>query len=119
MHELSLASALVEQVERICAAEKAAGVVSIRLRRGALSGVDRESFEFTFPLVAEGTCAANAKLVFDEVPAELTCDTCGKITVPGKMFLTCGACGSNHVRITGGRDFQIVSVELEGKAEDC
>ena len=121
MHELSLASALVEQVQRVCDAEQAASVVSIRLRLGALSGVDRESFEFAFPLAAEGTCAADAKLVFEAVPAEITCDGCGQRTVPGKMFLTCGACGSNRVRVTAGRDFQIVSVELKEreKAVGC
>ena len=118
MHELSLATALVEQVQRVCEAEQASAVVSIRLRMGALSGVNRESFAFSFPLVAEGTCAAEAKLVFEEVPAELTCDACGKRSARGKMFLTCGACGSNRVRITAGREFQIVSVELKEKAED-
>ena len=112
MHELSLATALVEQVQRVCAAEKASAVESIRLRLGALSGVDRESFEFSFPLVADETCAAGAKLVFDEVPAEITCDACGKCSSPKKMFLQCSACGSTHVRITAGREFQIVSVEL-------
>ena len=117
MHELSLATALVEQVQRVCAAEKASAVASIRLRLGALSGVDRESFEFAFPLAAEGTCAADAKLVFDPTPAEITCDTCGVRAVPGKMFLTCNACGSNRVRITAGREFEIVSVELKEKAE--
>ena len=117
MHELSLATALVEQVRRVCEAEKASAVTSIRLRIGALSGVDRESFEFAFPLAAEGTCAQGAKLVFERAPAEITCDDCGVRAEPGKMFLTCGACGSNRVRVTGGRDFQIVSVELEEKAE--
>ena len=117
MHELSLATALVEQVQRVCDAEQASGVASIRLRLGTLSGVDRESFEFTFPLVAEGTCAADAQLVFDVVPAELTCEACGQRSTPGKMFLTCGVCGSNRVKITAGREFEIVSVEVQGKAE--
>ena len=117
MHELSLATALVDQVQRICEAEQAPAVASIRLRLGALSGVDRESFEFVFPIAAEGTCVADARLVFDVVPAELTCEACGQRTTPGKMFLTCSACGSNRVKITAGRDFQIVSVEVEGKPE--
>jgi len=118
MHELSLATALVEQVQRVCEDERASAVVSIRLRIGALSGVDRESFEFAFPLAAEGTCAADAKLIFAVVPAELTCDGCGQRAAPGKMFLTCGACGSNRVRITAGRDFQIESVEVKEKAKE-
>ena len=119
MHELSLATALVEQVQRVCEAEQASAVVSIRLRMGALSGVNRESFAFCFPLVAEGTCAAEAKLAVEDVPAEITCDDCRKRSAPGKMFLTCGSCGSNNVRVTGGREFEIVSVELKEKTEGC
>jgi len=117
MHELSLATALVEQVQQICAAEKAEAVVAIRLRLGALSGVDRESFEFTFPLAAEGTSAAAAKLIFEPVAAEIACEGCGKTSKPGRMFLTCGLCGSNRVKIIAGREFQIISVELQEKAE--
>ncbi|MEI8243120.1 MAG: hydrogenase maturation nickel metallochaperone HypA [bacterium] len=117
MHELSLATALVEQVQRICEAEQASAVASIRLRLGALSGVDRESFAFAFPIAADGTSVEGAGLVFDRVPAEITCDACGVRAEPGCMFLTCGACGSNRVRITAGREFQIVSVELMEKAE--
>jgi len=116
MHELSLATALVEQVERVCEAERATAVETIRLRLGALAGVNREAFEFAFPLAAEGTRAEHAKLVFEAVPAELACDDCGQRTTPGKMFLTCGACGSRRVRVTAGREFEIVSVEVKEKA---
>jgi hydrogenase nickel incorporation protein HypA/HybF len=124
MHELSLATALVEQVQRVCEAEQASAVAWIRLRLGALAGVDRESFEFCFPLAAEGTCAAEAKLEFATVPAEILCAACGRRSTPGRMFLTCGLCGSNRVRVTAGREFQIVSVEVRmeekpARISDC
>ncbi len=112
MHELSLATALVDQVQTLCTREHATRVVSIRLRHGALSGVNRESFAFSFPLVAEGTCAEHAQLIFDTVPAELTCDACGQRSQPGVRFLTCAHCGATTVRITGGREFTLVNVEV-------
>lgn len=103
-------------MERVCEAEKASAVETIRLRLGALAGVNREAFEFAFPLAAEGTRAAHAKLAFEAVLAEIACDDCGRRATPGKMFLTCGACGSNRVRVTAGREFEIVSVEVREKA---
>ena len=117
MHELSLATALVEQVERVCETERATAVETIRLRLGALAGVNREAFEFAFPLAAEGTRAEHAKLAFEAAPAEIACDDCGRRTAPGKMFLTCSACGSRRVRVTAGREFEIVSVEVSGEGE--
>ncbi len=111
-----MAAALVEQVTRVCAREHASRVITIRLQHGALSGVNRESFCLTFPLVAEGTCAENAQLIFDEVTAELTCDACGQRSQPGLRFLTCALCGATTVRITGGREFTLLAIEVDATA---
>jgi hydrogenase nickel incorporation protein HypA/HybF len=113
MHELSLATALVGQLERLCEAQGPARVVSVRLRLGALSGVDREAFVFAFPLAAEGTCAAGAKLVFEELPAEVTCEACGARSAVAGVALRCGACGSDRVQLVAGREFETVSAELQ------
>jgi hydrogenase nickel incorporation protein HypA/HybF len=115
MHELSMAQALIEQVEKIQAKENAGAVVSVTVNIGALSGVDRESFEFAFPLATTGTSLAGALLVVRETPAEVTCGQCGKKSQPELDNLCCTACGSRSIQITAGRDFLIQSVELKGE----
>jgi len=112
MHELSLAQALVEQVEQIRVREHATAVTSITVNIGALSGVDREPFEFAFPLAIEGTPLAGASLAIEETPAEVTCGACGARSQPEVTRIRCEACGDTNVRITAGRDFLIQSVEL-------
>lgn len=118
MHELSIAVALVEEVRRAQQAERAPGVVAIKLRMGRLSGVDRAALEGVFPLVAEGTGLEHARLDIEEVPAEATCDACGAVSTPERLFMHCGKCGSTRVRITGGRDFSLVAVELQLESDD-
>jgi len=115
MHELSMAQALIEQVEKIQARENAGAVVSITVNIGALSGVDREAFEFAFPLAAADTPLAGAALVIVETPAEATCGECGAKSNPGLSGMRCGACGSHQIRITAGRDFLIQSIEVKGE----
>jgi len=112
MHELSLAQALVEEVERIQAREDAEAVLAVTVDIGALSGVDRDSFAFVFPLAAEGTALAGASLTIEETPAEVTCDECGKRSHPELTSVRCVECGSRRVRITDGRDFLLRSVDL-------
>jgi hydrogenase nickel incorporation protein HypA/HybF len=112
MHELSIAQALVSEVETIRARESAREVTSVTVDIGALSGVDREALEFAFPLAAEGTAMARSALVIREIPAEVTCDGCGRRSAPDLANLCCGACGSGKVRLTAGRDIMIQSVEL-------
>ena len=67
MHELSLATAMVEQLEEILTREGGTRIVRIALRLGAMSGVDRDAFEFAFPEAAGGTPAEGAVLVIEEI----------------------------------------------------
>lgn len=68
MHELGMATALVEQVEEIARREGAVRVVRIELVVGDESGVDREALEFVFPFAAERTAAEGATLAIEIVP---------------------------------------------------
>jgi hydrogenase nickel incorporation protein HypA/HybF len=112
MHELSLAQALVEQVEAIRVREKAEAVLNVTVNIGALSGVNRESFEFAFPLAVEGTALAEARLCVEETPLSVTCSDCGRESKPEVTDPHCSGCGSVRTRITAGREFLIQSVEL-------
>jgi len=104
---------LVEQVEAIRLREKADAVVSVTVTIGALSGVDRESFAFAFPLAVEGTPLAETKLQIVEMPLKVTCSDCGRESRPDVTSPHCTACGSVNSRITAGREFLIQAVELQ------
>lgn len=112
MHELAMAQALVEQVERIRAKENAVAVISVTVNIGALSGVDRDAFEFAFPLATEGTSLAGSRLDIVETPVEVACGDCEERSRPSLDNFLCAKCRSRRVRITAGRDFLIQSVEL-------
>lgn len=114
MHELSLAQALIEQAERIRAEHGAESVASITVNIGALSGVDRQSFEFAFPMAAAETALCGARLRIEETPAQALCEDCRARSQPEPAFVVCAACGSRRVRITAGRDFLLTAVELNG-----
>ena len=113
MHELSIAQSVIEQVEQAAGKEKAVRVLTVTLAIGALSGIERESLEFVFPMAAEGTIAAGAVLVVEEVPATAKCRACHAESDAQTPLLTCGKCGSSDVDVSGGRDLFIKSVELE------
>lgn len=113
MHELSIAQSIIEQIEDVARKEKAVRVASVSLAIGALSGVERESLEFVFPMAAEGTIAEGAALVIEDVPATLKCHACQAESDARMPLLTCGKCGSSDVDVSGGRDLVVKSVELE------
>ena len=67
MHELSIAAALVEQVDTIIAKEHAYAATRVTVTVGGLSGVCPEALELAFPVAAEGTTSAGAELVITHI----------------------------------------------------
>ena len=62
MHEMSIAVAIVEQVERAAREHGATAVEAIRLQVGELAGVVPQALEFCFELACAGTVLAGAAL---------------------------------------------------------
>lgn len=113
MHELSIAAALVEQVERTMRQEVASNVSQINLRVGTLSGVDKEALELAFPIAAEGSCCADAELIIEHVQAELECNACGRKSEPDSPFFVCEHCGAVDVKVISGRELMLQSLEIQ------
>ncbi len=113
MHELSLAEALVDQVNEILEKEGANRVFEVTVTIGTLSGVERDAFEFAFPMAAEGTDLAKAKLVIEEVPARIKCLKCGAETEVEIPFLECPDCKNSEVEIISGKDFYLKNLEID------
>ncbi|WP_432006174.1 hydrogenase maturation nickel metallochaperone HypA [Streptomyces parvus] len=117
MHELSIAMAVVDQVESAVREQEAeagdARVRSLTLRVGELSGVVPEALDFSFGVAAQGTVLADARLLIETVEGRARCEECGRDTATGMPpDLWCGAC-SRAMSLTGGRELEIVRVVLE------
>jgi hydrogenase nickel incorporation protein HypA/HybF len=118
MHELSIAQALVKQIET--AAEEAGGgcVTSACIIVGGLSGVDAEALRVVFQIVTEGTLIADTQLDIKEEPAVIACNSCGERTTPGFPLPICSACDSVDVAIEGGRHLMLESIQLSTNTKD-
>ncbi|MFD3878835.1 hydrogenase maturation nickel metallochaperone HypA/HybF [Streptomyces microflavus] len=115
MHELSIALAVVDQVDTALR-ERGADRVPVRsltLRVGELSGVVPEALDFSFGVAAEGTALADARLLIETVEGRARCEGCGRDTATGMPpDLWCGAC-EQAMSLTGGRELEIARVVLE------
>jgi hydrogenase nickel incorporation protein HypA/HybF len=118
MHELSIAMALVEQVEQVAREQKAVTVPRITVTVGQLSGVDPDALRGAFSLAAEDTAAAGAELVVDIVEARVRCRVCGRCSTPTAPFLHCVDCRSTEVEVEAGRELLIKSIEVDVEVEE-
>ncbi|NWG40193.1 MAG: hydrogenase maturation nickel metallochaperone HypA [Hydrogenophilaceae bacterium] len=115
MHELSIAQALIEQVEAIACDRHAEYATKIRVKIGPLSGVVPELLASAFPLAAAGTIAEQAKLQWVAAPIRVRCQACGAETDATVNRLLCAACGDWHTQVISGDELILESVELEMK----
>ncbi|MCN9242245.1 hydrogenase maturation nickel metallochaperone HypA [Streptomyces sp. RY43-2] len=115
MHEMSIALAVVGQVEE--AAERAGDVTavrSVRLQVGELAGVVPDALSFCFELACAGTVLAGAELVTEAVPGRARCAPCAHEWLVGMPpLLSCPRCGAGTTDLLAGRELQIVSVHWE------
>ena len=113
MHELSVAQALVEQIDGIVRGHGAEAAASFRVRIGPLSGVVPELLASAFGLAADGSTAEQAAMELVQAPVRVRCQTCGAETEAAMNRLLCGACGDWHTQLISGDELILESVELQ------
>lgn len=113
MHELSVAQALVEQVEVLVTQHGAQGVARIRLRIGPLSGIVPDLLATALPLAAAGTVIEGAELEWVESPLRVRCQTCSAESNVLPNRLLCSVCGDWHTQVISGDEMILERVELD------
>jgi len=110
MHELSIASAVLDIV---CRHAEERRVARVELKVGHLRQVVPSALEFAFVLVAEGTVAEGAELVMEEVPTEGRCRDCGTVGALPGFPLQCSSCQGLHLELLRGEELLVDALELE------
>lgn len=116
MHELSIATSLVE-----IACEKAAGLGDVRvealhLRLGPLSGVVRDALLFCFEIAAQGTKLEGARLEIEDVPLAVMCPSCGEERQLAGFPLVCPVCETPTPRVLAGGELELRALEVSDNA---
>ena len=113
MHELALTQSILDIALEAAAGHKAARVLEIRIKAGALAGVWPEQVREYFGILSAGTAARQARLLIEKLPAVISCLDCGNLSETESFIFVCPACGGNHLRLLKGREFYVDSLEVE------
>ncbi|MFJ8076425.1 hydrogenase maturation nickel metallochaperone HypA [Streptomyces sp. NPDC096176] len=111
MHEMSVALAVVDQVEKAARSGGAVGVESVRLEVGELAGVVPDALAFCFELACAGTVLEGAELITRSVPGTARCGACADVWNVGMPpQLICPVCGDAAADLVSGRELRIAEV---------
>jgi len=116
MHELSIASAIVDTARRH-AGGRPVSVVSVRL--GGLRQVVPEPLRFYFDVVARDTECDAARLRLTEIAARLRCEGCGEEWEPSWPSFRCPSCASADVRVLAGEELEVEYIEVREEEGAC
>jgi hydrogenase nickel incorporation protein HypA/HybF len=114
MHEVSLAVSILDIIEEYAAKTGFNNVNSIRLSFGRLTCIEPKTLAFAFKVQSEGTRADGAKLVFEVLPIEIHCLSCGSDSQLELYSGTCPKCGQTEILVTGGKqDLKMIDMEVD------
>jgi hydrogenase nickel incorporation protein HypA/HybF len=111
MHEYSIASALLQQVEIQAHRHGADEVLRIQVRIGERAGVDPTLLHTAWELVREGTICTQSRLDVHSVPVRWACPRCEHSPgVGGALF--CERCGV-PAQLVQGDELILDRIEME------
>ena len=124
MHELSMAQGIINAVLETAEANDVTEVNEVTIEVGRLAMINPEQLEFILGVLIENTIIEDAKINFEEIPAEITCLDCsfhGDAVLDDSdhyaPLVKCPKCDSMSVDILNGKDIVVKNIVIE-KPED-
>ena len=109
MHELSLATGIVETVVKHADGRR---VTSVEMRIGTLRQVVPESLEFYFGICSRDTVCEGAALDQEIIHARLSCRSCNTEWELSEPDFRCRTCAGTDVEVIAGTEFEVDSIEV-------
>ena len=114
MHELSVASAVIDTATRHAAGRR---VTVVQLRVGGLRQVVPASLAFYFEHVARGTLCEGARLEQEVVPVRFHCRGCDREWELAEADFRCPTCVSSEIFVVSGDELEVASIDVEEEGQ--
>lgn len=114
MHELGITENIVRISVEEAEKNNALKITEIRIKVGRFSDLVPECIQQYFDVISEGTKAQGAILKIERLPLLIKCRNCNEQSENfSNNNSICPLCGSDNIKIIGGREFYIDSLEVE------
>jgi hydrogenase nickel incorporation protein HypA/HybF len=117
MHEMAVTQSILDIALDHAGRVGATRVTDLHLVVGQLSSIVDDSVQFYWDIISKETLCEGARLHFERVPAQMLCLDCGQSYELTAGLAECPGCGGFHVRVSGGEEFRLESIEVEAENE--
>jgi hydrogenase nickel incorporation protein HypA/HybF len=117
MHEASIVAELLNIAVNECIKNGYSKIESIKILVGKATGVMIDSLFFSFNVLKEGTPAANANLIIEEISVRGICKDCKKEFESNENYIIfeCPNCGSLSTKLISGKELNITELEISNE----
>lgn len=121
MHELAMATSMVEAIVDTAEKNNAIEITEAVLDIGELTMLNPEQLRFMMDVVREGTIFEGAEIIINMIPIEIECENCGfkgmiktdENTDHIMVAATCPECNTTRVHVTQGRECTVKTIKIE------
>lgn len=113
MHEASIISSVLEEVEYQCIGTNINKISKVILAIGHFAAVDFHALKFAFESISKDTICEGAHLEIEEIIPMAHCDFCGheyEVTFTNKICHECGHISTNIIK-----GYEILLYRIEGE----
>jgi len=113
MHELSIASCIVEMAQEEAELRGKVHIQAVHLRLGLLSGVVKEALLSSYEMACETTLLEGSRLIIEEIPVEIYCPHCQRQRpVHSIQYFCCAECGTPSAEVIRGKELEVFALEI-------
>ena len=113
MHELGIATSILETAQREASLRPGSHVVKVGLRIGEWAGVDPEALRFSFEALVNGYQPTPPSLEIEFLARQNHCRACGMVFVLIGFDVECPRCRAPVTEPASGDELELAYVELE------
>jgi hydrogenase nickel incorporation protein HypA/HybF len=113
VHELSIASAILDRAKAVSEQNGNARVIKVALRIGEISGVEPDALRFGFEVLCRDTPMQDTALHIDLSRRRQRCRACDAEFEPESLLTTCPRCGGGDSVCIAGQELDVMFIELE------
>ena len=113
MHELSIASSILERVHQEALRWPGVRMTRVGVRIGEISGVDPDALAFGFEALVKNTAWEPLPLDITICPRKQRCLSCHHEFVCGVLETACSSCGNEITACIGGDELDIDYIEVD------
>jgi len=116
MHELSIATAMLEKVREVARQYPGVSAAKLGVRIGEVAGVDPEALRFCFSVLLRDTELEALTLDIQQCPCVYRCLECGEAFSLHDFRPLCPACRTADVQCVSGDELEFVYLEVDDYA---